>query len=448
MDIKDFSTLNEILKKGPNSINLGTDYQDCNLIAQTFERGAHSVPNEAAVFGPMTRRIQNTKKMAETSSKTLNQYLISSPKKSTTSSGIDPKTDGDNQILSAELSMGIDPDITGNKFLDTLRDCIPCDLRLQAFLELHPNINLLDALEGSVLSQLSQLKEITNLLNNVDAFGDFCNLLEALNFICIPDLQRMLAALMAMLSLEIPSLDGLIGMLQAIIAPLFAPLLYSITGLLDQFSILVTSPLDCVISAINQQLQKTSLEINQQNALNTGLTQLNTMIAQAKLTIENKLEFYINQIKAMTGEMSANDAAYLRLSLRKLEIIRMLGFIKSIIDAKRKGHPICNSNKSPEIGELDNFFQDFLNPNGAFNLWVDDNGEIQIDEKVKEMKDVIESNILEYEGENLLNPEILNITKEVSANLSSSLKIKTPCKLKTNISDVDKVNQWIADLNK
>lgn len=472
----------------PDRLPIGTKQQDCSLIAQTFERGCHSTPSEAAVFATLTRNLQNNKSFAKTASESLSTYL-NSPTDSASEAasqsqkfasdavpnpgGTDGTSSQNDQILQGfnigTQSQSINTDSFGDKLMDWARDCIPCSLRLAAFLELHPNIDLLGSLEGYLEGLLGQLTDITGMLKNFDSYGDFCQLLNLLSFMCVPDLQRIISLLMALFMLQVPKLDGLIGLLQGLIAPIFAPILMAITSLLDQFSALVTAPLACVIDAINAQIEKLTVETNssqvsfasssadQLQSVSSGLQQLGAQVTEGVLQVKNKLKFYVDQVRALIDEMGGNDSAYIQAKIQVLQLVRMISFVTAIITALSKGHAACSSQKTPENQELDNFFNNFLNPNSPFNMWVDDNGQIHLDEKIEGFDSAVKppntgealpqfGNVLQFEGEDLLqlDPRIETLATE----LASSIEVVIPCKLEKTVGDTDKVNQWLAELNK
>jgi len=466
----------------PDRLDFGTRTQDCALIASTYERAAHSTPSESAVFATLSRTVQNNKKFAEYAAINVGSYL-QAPSQSVSqaqqqaqkfasslpeSQGVSAQTDHGKQ----SLDMGTQQATTlgGNDFgsalVDWAKDCIPCGFRIQAFLELHPHVDLLGALEGFVKSSLKLVSDITDLLSNFDAFGSLCELLDLLSFMCVPDLQRIIATLMALFMLEVPTLDGLIGMLQAIIAPLFAPILMAITSLLDQFSLLVTNPLQCIIDSINQQMEKLGVKApelkldtssveegkktieNATKDLSNAMQQLSAQLQEATFKIKEKLNFYIDQVKAMLGEFGVGDSAYIQAKLKILKIIRMVSFVTAIIIAISQGHAACNPEREPELNDIDNFFNTYLNPNSAYSIRVD-NGELVVTEKDPNFDNAIGSlseteNVIKFEGEDLLLPEL----KKVADNLVNPIRVALPCKMQLQISQVDQTNQWIKELSK
>ena len=334
--IEDLSNLDagQLNQVDPETLSLGTGLQDCIVIASAFERGAHSTPSESAVFATLSRNLQNTKQFSNSVVSSMSTYLKTPEETNLT---------GSDFLSLQSLNIGDEKQSTldrnfSNQLFKFARDCIPCDLRLAVYLEFHPSVNLLGILEADLQAKIQFFSDVAELLNNVDVYGDFCDFLNLLSFMCIPDLQRIIATLMALFILEIPKFDGLVGLLQILIAPIFAPILNGLVSLLDQFKVLVTDPLDCVIDAIAEQLRKFGFQLdaaspiqqasdqltssleNFGRQLNGGLAELQEFLNEAKQTIEEKLDFYLDQVKALVGEIGAGDTAYLQASFKKLKI--------------------------------------------------------------------------------------------------------------------------------
>jgi hypothetical protein len=460
----DFEGL-DISKIDPEKLDLGTSLQDCSLIASTFERGAHHTPTEAAVFATFTRNLQNQKRFALSVSDSLATYTMS-PAESASSSleqaqslGIDNGgAAGGTEHTLQSLNIGTQQQATyndksfGEQLLQWSRDCIPCLDRPTISLELTPNLDLLKNLESHLTDMLKFLQGLGDLLKNFDSFGDFCSLMNSLSFMCVPDLQRIIAMLMAIFTLDAMKLDSAIGIIQSLIGPLFAPLLMAITSLLEQFAALVTRPLQCVLDLITSQLSRrhsdmpylTGEQANKNlQKVDTGLVQLQKQLREGIALIEEKLNFYIKQAKLLMGEFSGGDAAYLQLKLRSLQIVRMISFISAIISALAKGHAACNqSGEPPETSELNSFFQNFLNPQSSFDMTVDAQGQIVITDK-----GVLPpgENVIQFEGEPLLT---VPTVESVQTSLTEPIRVVLPCKLENSINNATKVNQWIQELNK
>jgi hypothetical protein len=460
----DFSGI-DINNIDSDKLGIGAPLQDCAVIANAFERGAHVTPTEAAIFATISRTLQNHQQLTNSLITSTSSYLKSPTATANQATAFGSQLSGTTTTIddgSQALNLGTQESImganTGKKLLDTLHNCIPCDLRLMALLELHPNLDLLGSLDKYLKDLLGTLDLVVGLLNNVDSFGDLCSLLNSLSFMCIPDLQRIIATLMALFMLDAIQLDDLMGLLQGLIAPMFAPILFAITSLLDQFVSLVTNPLTCVFNLINTQLVSRGAGIPaysieggsaSQQGLNSSLSQLASQLQEATYRIQGKLDFYMNQVKALMGEMGNNDTAYLRSKMKLLQIVRMIVFVKAIITAIMKGHAACSdSGKSPELSELDNFFQNFLSPNSPFDIWIDNNGQMHLDERIPNRDKTLPDgqNVIQFEGEPLIDPTLVPIVEKIVSSLQS-VRTVAPCKLEASVGDVERINQQIEELN-
>jgi hypothetical protein len=123
----------------------------------------------------------------------------------------------------------------------------------------------------------------------------------------------------------------------------------------------------------------------------------------------------------------------------------MVGFLVAIIKALAKGTLACSSQgKPPEQSELDSFFNNFLNPNSPFDLWVDNDGAIHVDEKIPGQAEALSTfnNVFQFEGGDLVTE-----VERAAAALVEPASVVIPCKLSTTDVDVEQVNQWITQLN-
>ena len=335
--------------------------------------------------------------------------------------------------------------------MSKLQECIPCGARIIALLELHPNVDLLATLENDLKAKLEMLTGLTSLLNNLDIYRDYCAMLELLNFMCIPDLQRLLALMMALLAESTLELDGLIGLLQSLVAPMFTPIFMGIVSLLDQLALNVLSPVDCIIDALNAQGQKLGLEVKpgkEIQEIQGGIAELKKAIIEGKQHLQNKLQIYIEQLGALIGEGGTGDISYLKASLKKLTYLRLAGFIKAFIVAISKGQNVCSRDKGKGPSELDVFFNDYLSPGAPFNFIVDDNGKLTIKEKDKNLDDSLSKFAVvgEFEETSVVNEEISTLIQETRQAINSSIQFDVPCKFKAT-EDTATINKWIEELN-
>lgn len=514
--------VSQLAKVDPEKIKLGTDMQDAALIAQAFERGAHYTPKEVAVFATLNRHLDNYRQISKSTSSMLKTYLMvpensvsnqmAESIKASQDAGMEVQSSGqaspkDGQAFAQSLGLkGFDQSTGGksdfgDKFSKWLSDCIPCDLRIGSWLELNPNIDFANILRAGLEGMLDFLNGLGNLLRNLDVFGDFCALMDLFNFTCIPDLQRILMLLATLMAFEMPDLDGLIGLVQALIAPLFSPILTAIMGLFDQFILLVANPLECIVDAINQQLQKlprsdnpffkatsknaqtfgasdstvkaiskfedsavalkeewvdqpTRGAVESINAVSQsvgeGLSLLKKFIEDTVAMLKEKLRFYLGDLQSLMGEMASTDASYIAMSMRKMQMVRLISFITALIAALASGNTgFCKTEGPPEAHEIDNFYNNYLAPNMSFAVTVDNKGNLHFREKndrlIKQYKKSLpfRQNVFEFEGKDLISQQIT----EVAQKLSEPVQLVKPCRLEVTATEADKLNRYVSELN-
>ena len=493
----------------PERINLGTRQQDCLLITQTFERAAHSIPTEAAVFSTLSRQVQNNILISGSMKDNLNSYFATA--ESISSNGSSANSKQSSQSFFSNNNIPIEEKFA-KKLMDLVKDCIPCEFRLSAFAEVKPDVDILTTYINYYENALNQLKSITDIFNNFDQYGDFCTFINFFNFMCLPDIQRILSLLMALFLLEVPTALAFFDLLKCLIAPLFLPVILGLQSMLDQYMRLVTNPLDCVVEAINYQIGKLSIDPEKINPpkypeaqapeppktsadakrakagaaikkyasvvnypgdlikkplkkvndaltiktkitltsphaeaikeLSSGLKQLNSMLQDGLTKLKEKLKYYEDQAKALIGDISGGDMEYLKAKMRLLQIVRMISFVKAVIIAISKGKTECNQEKD----ELNSYFQELINPDSPYEAWIDDNGQLNITEKELELSE--SKNTIDFKTDDTLSITSDLRTKEISEDLNKTTYIVKPCKLETSTEDVNRVNDWISQLNK
>jgi hypothetical protein len=291
-----------------------TDFIDCQMIIRAFEHGAAYSTDERSVFALMTPFLQDTIVMSMATgrmvksatkgrlkaidadiSKTLNdmkfraviQQVMYAPTKAlaeqNASSVVAPPApmpdiaqlvqdmSGNSQTDEgsvAEVMSGLDPsNAVKAKMADFIKDCIPC-LERPNFEEL-ANPFSLDMLE-SIANQLMDMQQqywkavvqkfidLINMFKNWDQYIDICAFIKWLTeYVCVPDLYKILAALSALLMDINGLLDGFgIDLVLGLVAPLLMPILEALITLLMQFIDMVLKPLECIIASITSIMRK------------------------------------------------------------------------------------------------------------------------------------------------------------------------------------------------
>jgi hypothetical protein len=459
------------------------EFSDCNLIARAFEKGSHYSSKEAAVFATLSRPVQNTRVFSRGTQKTLKSFGATSKKKaffidSATASVAGAEQDDDSSFA--------------NVLAKEAKECLPCFDRILSGLDLNPLDDFLNALEDILRTKLAMLNSLSNLFGPLDVYGDLCALLGFLNSMCVADLQKLLA-LLTMLDMEFSiSLDAIFDLLMSLVGSLFAPLLESILGLLNQLMQLILAPINCIIEALSLLIRdldvltatgqligdpdkilkasssssssgaSASVSIDlasaisdaadkqdkNQSAVRSGLVELQSSLIKGRNKLQEKFAFFMNAITKLAGDWGLNDESYIANSGKKLINLRLQGFLVALIEALSKGKPICDPRvNKPAPTELENFFDTFLNPNSPFRLSVDKDGNITIEEPINGSSDTDRPTT--SDGSMLPNvPKVLGLTQEsLLRNLVTPIKVTIKCKLDTTSEDIDKVNRWMEELN-
>jgi hypothetical protein len=354
--------------------------------------------------------------------------------------------------------------------------------------ELTADIDLIKSYEGFLYGALNQITSLGDFLKLEDLYSDFCDLSNMLDFICIPDLQRIISLLMALFLLDVPNLDASFDVVKILIVPLLSPILNALATVLDRFTAMVTNPLDCVVAAINMQIQKLnittgstsnyfpegyfskkydwmrsdylkskipisgvkveSLHATAIKELSEGIKQLSAFIQEGIQRIQAKQSFYINQIKSLVDTFTGGDSAYIELKVRTLKIVRLINFIRGLIKTKGQSDICKDKNKGlPEQEELNNFYNNFLGPDSAFNARVDENGQLQIEEKV--INDIFgPDNTISFNEDINLDEKVKLKIRTLNETLNKPISITKPCKLQASENNANKVNEWISELSK
>lgn len=280
-----------------------TKFTDCIIISKKFERAAAYAVTEESVFAMMTPLLTTTRiqsqafitqtETSETLSTPTSTQQALTARSATAPNAVVLNPLGDeiqspnlrNLDKAQEGDEGFFTRIAGNFFPPegNLNDlggafnskCIPCGFRLDNWGQLieatftSPLGGMSEYLQmwDKWLSEhLKQLMDLINMFTNMDRFVDMCALIRFLNdFVCIPDLQRMLSALMALMSRTSFEFNGIFDLILQLIGPLLAPFLSGIVGTLQQYILMIIQPLECIIDAIQNIMSKLDYNILFQN---------------------------------------------------------------------------------------------------------------------------------------------------------------------------------------
>jgi hypothetical protein len=264
-------------------------FQDCNLITKTYERGCHSSMTEASVYAPITPRLDFIRAMSSTISKQMDAQQSTSSSPTLGDVSANPGVAG---IVNDVQSLHIDSPEKEDDFFTKIgknfvpggdsiggildSECIPCDLRIKFKEELNWK-SLVGAFapigeatqsmfENWLFAALGQIKYIIQMFKNFDKYMDVCSFQKFLkDFVCIPDLARIMALLTALLFDLAGELNGAADVALALIAPLFAPFLMILLNTLQKYILMIVKPIQCIIDSIQGLLRKFDYNVLFQN---------------------------------------------------------------------------------------------------------------------------------------------------------------------------------------
>jgi hypothetical protein len=278
-----------------------TDFGDCIMIASRFERAASWAPTEEAVFAVAGLALDGmrTQATAFVNQQESSQALTTTSSAQTSGGGqalapnatalsltgnesqganlknLDKANEEDEgffQKIATNFYPGGDVNDLGGIFNS---ECIPCGFRLdhmgnliaEAFVSPLGGLSeYLKLWEQAFTQFLNQIFQLLNLFNGLDQFVDLCALIKFLNdFVCIPDLQRILSALMALMNRTSFEFGGIMGLILQLVGPLLSPFLSNILAELQNYLLMIIRPLECIIDSIQAILAKLDYNILFQN---------------------------------------------------------------------------------------------------------------------------------------------------------------------------------------
>ena len=458
-------------------------------ISDAYEKGAISSTEEKSVYVPMARNIRDQLTQAVRFDATIKGYAalqasetsvedaisqvgeqISDAADTVTTSidsevGRAGKTIGDRldhiasfstaksdihgSVLGAEIKNTILTMAGQNNLGDALKtllaDCIPCDGRVTAGFEVNISGNFKDQVESDIINRINYLKNMLSFSSNKDVLDDICSLVNSLNFMCVPDLVRILSLLTFLLTKYTVKIGDVTSVMMGLVSALFQPILIDLRGLFDQYGQLVLGVIECIIDALQYQAQKLGSE-----SLTTGVTWIKDVVAEGKDFFEEKTEMLDQQINAFFGEWFNKSYESAQFSAAKLRITRVLGLISALIQFKSLGNICDGKNFSAE--ELSVFVNTYIAPSTRLKISVGDDGVIISDGDIGPIGNIIED-IVEIQTSIQASDEVSDAAKsalEAGTDISSigdQVTIKfEDCLYGAEGASSEKVQKWISEL--
>lgn len=238
-----------------------TSIQDCMTIARAFERGANHAMTEESVFAVMTPRLSTMRSVSKTTKKQMS-------KKDTKSPALLGLTSGDADAI------------------DLLKECFPCKFRIdfKGKMSISQLLNpaglisdpIIGALKDFYTRALNEINQMMDMFRNLDKYVDLCAFKKFfMEFVCIPDLSRIIALLTAFLMKLALELNGIFSLVISLFAPLLMPFLAGLVDQLTQFILAAIKPIECIIENIQKMLTKLDYNVLFENVSQNNLGGLN-----------------------------------------------------------------------------------------------------------------------------------------------------------------------------
>lgn len=258
-----------------------TQLQDSQIIAKTFEKGCNHSLTEESVYAMMTPQLTTMRSTSVAVSRIASDNL--------TKSTLNVRTGEENPTVSVgnvntdNKSDNFFSDV-GNNFVpggDSLggifnSECIPCGLRINFTEELNAKFavdTFWDRLEGMLAQMINQIQQLINMFKNLDKYIDLCAFLKFLkDFVCIPDLQKILGLLAAFMMRLALDLDLSFDLVLSLIAPLFMPFFSGLVEQLNKYLLMIIRPINCIIDSIQNILGKLDYNVLFQNFQNVSIS--------------------------------------------------------------------------------------------------------------------------------------------------------------------------------
>jgi len=278
------------------------ELQDCQNIMKTFERAAAFCVTEESVFAMMTPILTGVRAQSAALYNQINAGDVAAVAKTSEEMLRETQEGAANALgnttspinlgnltKSDEEEEGFLTEIRGNFFPADGQgseqgnaaaiaggifnsECIPCGQRLNMLGELNLGKvenygkEFLTRWMEWLMSQLNMLQDLLGIFTNTDNFIDLCSLLKWLNdYICIPDLQRILSVLMALMSRVSLEFGGILDIMLGLVGPLLTPILSGFIDLLESYILLIVRPIECIINSIQDMIRKLDYNVLFQN---------------------------------------------------------------------------------------------------------------------------------------------------------------------------------------
>lgn len=364
-------------------------------------------------------------------------------------------------------------DNAGDKIKALVADCIPCKDRILALLSLNPIEDVWTHFNRMYKQFTFFLVDLFDLFlgdHSVGVFADLCNLLNFLSFMCIPDLAAMIVVLSKLITKYSFKFKDLETSFMSIIGRFSGPALTPLLATVDKYIQLIFAPIECIIAAIDAQLQKADVaqawKRNIQGKRDTERTfsihefggslkglrkKLQTTVDEARKEWR-KLDESMKDLLGVTDEM---DKQLLDITYHIDQTTKFIGLIQAVMIALSEDAIKCGpsgSGSSSESGspsgsgeeELQNFLSNYIAPSFDVDIIVQD-GEARLTPQVPEDIDQLLQTVGKYQKQTDQISLPTTAQTKAPAQIGQVIIPLKNCLYTTTDGELEKVKEFLGD---
>jgi hypothetical protein len=352
-------------------------------------------------------------------------------------------------------------DNAGDKLKALVADCIPCKDRILALLSLNPIEDVWGHINRMYREMSLFLVDLYDLFigdHSVGAFADFCNLLNFLSFMCIPDLASMIVVLSKLLSKYALKFKDIEISFMSIIGKISGPALTPLLATVDKYIQLIFAPIECVIAAIDAQLQKADVvqawKRNMQGKKDTERTFGIHELSGSLKGLRKKLQTAVDEarkewrkldesMKDLLGVEEEMDKQLLDINFHMDQTVKFIGLIQAVIIALSEDAIKCGPSGNGEE-ELENFFSNYVAPDFDVDIEIRD-GEARLAPRVPEDIDQLLEIVGKYQKQGTVSLPATAESKAPPAPVGQVIIPLKNCLYTTTDGELEKVKEFLGD---
>jgi hypothetical protein len=347
----------------------------------------------------------------------------------------------------------------GDKVKALVADCIPCKDRVLALLSLNPIEDVWIHFNRMYKQFTFFLVDLYDLFlgdHSVGVFADLCNLLNFLSFMCIPDLTGMIIVLSKLLAKYAFKFKDLEISFMSILGRFSGPALAPLLSTMDKYIQLIFGPIECVIDALDAQLQKADVsqewKKRMQGKKDTERTFSIDEFGGALKGLKKKLQTAVDEargewrkldesMKDLLGVTDEMDKQLLDITYHMEQTTKFIGLIQAVIMALTEDALMCGPSGSGQE-ELSNFLSNYIGPSFDVNITIQD-GEARLSPQVPDNLEGLLQTVGKYQKQTDVSLPATAETK--AAKIGQAVVPLKNCLYTTTDGELEKVKEFLGD---